>query len=71
MSRCDLSQTTVCRASGQITVGTVGNALHAELRLGRKTPAGGPGVFRFQIEKEERMLNNILRGFSKLIVTVE
>jgi hypothetical protein len=26
---------------------------------------------RFHIEAEERALNNILRGFSKLIVTVE
>jgi cytochrome P450 len=28
-------------------------------------------VKRFRIEKEERALNNVLRGFSKLIVTVE
>jgi cytochrome P450 len=28
-------------------------------------------VRRFHIEKEERILNNVLRGFSKLIVTVE
>jgi cytochrome P450 len=28
-------------------------------------------VKRFQIEAEERALNNVLRGFSKLIVTVE
>ena len=28
-------------------------------------------VKRFRIEEEERMLNNTLRGFSKLIVTVE
>jgi cytochrome P450 len=28
-------------------------------------------VKRFRIEAEERMLNNILRGFSKLIVTIE
>jgi cytochrome P450 len=28
-------------------------------------------VTRFHIETEERMLHNILRGFSKLIVTVE
>ena len=28
-------------------------------------------VKRFHVEKEERMLNNVLRGFSKLIVTVE
>jgi len=28
-------------------------------------------VRRFRIEAEERVLNNILRGFSKLIVTVE
>jgi len=28
-------------------------------------------VTRFHIEAEERALNNILRGFSKLIVTVE
>jgi len=28
-------------------------------------------VKRFHIEKEERVLNNILRGFGKLIVTVE
>jgi cytochrome P450 len=28
-------------------------------------------VKRFRVEKEERMLNNVLRGFSKLIVTVE
>jgi cytochrome P450 len=28
-------------------------------------------VKRFRIEEEERMLNNILRGFSRLIVTVE
>jgi cytochrome P450 len=28
-------------------------------------------VRRFRIEEEERMLNNVLRGFSKLIVTVE
>jgi cytochrome P450 len=28
-------------------------------------------VKRFHIEAEERVLNNILRGFSKLIVTVE
>jgi hypothetical protein len=28
-------------------------------------------VIRFHIEMEERALNNILRGFNKLIVTVE
>jgi len=28
-------------------------------------------VKRFRIAEEERMLNNVLRGFSKLIVTVE
>jgi cytochrome P450 len=28
-------------------------------------------VKRFRIDKEERVLNNVLRGFSKLIVTVE
>jgi len=28
-------------------------------------------VKRFHIEAEERVLNNVLRGFSKLIVTVE
>ena len=28
-------------------------------------------VTRFHVEVEERALNNILRGFSKLIVTVE
>jgi cytochrome P450 len=28
-------------------------------------------VKRFRIEEEERMLNNILHGFSRLIVTVE
>ena len=28
-------------------------------------------VKRFHIEEEERMLNNVLRGFSKLIVIVE
>jgi cytochrome P450 len=28
-------------------------------------------VKRFHIEAEQRALNNILRGFSKLIVTVE
>jgi cytochrome P450 len=28
-------------------------------------------VRRFHIEEEDRMLHNILRGFSKLIVTVE
>jgi cytochrome P450 len=28
-------------------------------------------VKRFQIEAEERALNNVLRGFSKLIITVE
>ena len=28
-------------------------------------------VKRFQVEAEERALNNVLRGFSKLIVTVE
>jgi cytochrome P450 len=28
-------------------------------------------VKRFHIETEERLLHNILRGFSKLIVTVE
>ena len=28
-------------------------------------------VKRFHIEEEQRMLNNILRGLSKLIVTVE
>jgi cytochrome P450 len=28
-------------------------------------------VERFHVEEEERMLNNVLRGFSKLIVTVE
>jgi hypothetical protein len=28
-------------------------------------------VKRFHIEAEERVLNNVVRGFSKLIVTVE
>jgi cytochrome P450 len=28
-------------------------------------------VQRFHIEEQERLLNNILHGFSKLIVTVE
>ena len=28
-------------------------------------------VKRFRIEKEERVLNNVLRGFSKLIIAVE
>jgi cytochrome P450 len=28
-------------------------------------------VRRFRIEEKERMLHNILRGFSRLIVTVE
>ena len=28
-------------------------------------------VTRFHIEAEERALNNVLRGFNKLIVTVE
>jgi cytochrome P450 len=28
-------------------------------------------VKRFHIVEEERLLNNVLRGFSKLIVTVE
>jgi cytochrome P450 len=29
------------------------------------------GVKRFHVEEEQRMLNNVLRGFSKLLVTVE
>jgi cytochrome P450 len=28
-------------------------------------------ITRFHIEEEERALNNVLRGFSKLIVAVE
>jgi cytochrome P450 len=28
-------------------------------------------VKRFRIAEEERMLNNVLRGFGKLIVTIE
>ena len=28
-------------------------------------------VKRFRIEKEERVLNNVLRGFSRLIIAVE
>jgi len=33
----------------------VGNALHAELRLGRKTPAGGAGVFA-ETSKGEKLV---------------
>ena len=43
----------------------------AKLEMRALFTALARNVKRFQIEAEERALNNVLRGFSKLIVTVE
>jgi cytochrome P450 len=43
----------------------------AKLEMGALFAALARRVKRFRVEKEERMLHNVLRGFSSLIVTVE
>ena len=44
---------------------------HTPLEMRALFTALARKVKRFQVEAEERALNNVLRGFSKLIVTVE